>query len=170
MLWLIAFLLVLGIGLLWISSRQRRATGLPGGRIIYADTRKWGAVEQPLYDPTSGLTGKPDYLVQNKDVLIPVEVKSTRISQAPYDSHIYQLAAYCFLVQRVFGKRPPYGILHYANRTFEIDFTPELESSLIDLLLEMQSKNGKKGVDRSHEIRARCARCGYRGICDQSLA
>jgi CRISPR-associated exonuclease Cas4 len=170
MLWLVALLLVLGAGLLWISSHQRQATGLPGGRIIYADTQKWGAVEQPLYDPASGLTGKPDYLVQHKEVLIPVEVKSTRIGQAPYDSHIYQLAAYCFLVQRVFGKRPPYGILHYTNRTFEIDFTSELESNLIDLLLEMQSKNGKKGINRSHEFRARCERCGYRGICDQSLA
>ncbi|HEX6304066.1 MAG TPA: PD-(D/E)XK nuclease family protein [Anaerolineales bacterium] len=170
MLWLAILLTILAMGLLWISSRQRHTTGLPGGRVIYADTKDWGAVEQPLYDPIVGLTGKPDYLVQQGNYLIPVEVKSKRISQAPYDGHIYQLAAYCLLVQRVFGQRPPYGILHYANRTFSIDFTPELESQLIDLVLEMQTQNNRKGVDRSHEARVRCVRCGYRSICDQSLA
>ena len=65
-----------------------------------------------------GLVGKPDYLVESAGQLIPVEVKSTRNSNAPYDAHIFQLAAYCLLVQRQLGKRPPYGILHYANRTY----------------------------------------------------
>lgn len=170
MIWLAILLTILATGLLWISSRQRQGAGLPGGRIIYSDTKNWGAVEQPLYDPIVGLTGKPDYLVQQGDHLIPVEVKSKRISQAPYDAHIYQLAAYCLLVQRVFGQRPPYGILHYANRTFSIDYTPELESQLIDLVLEMQTQNNRKSLNRSHQIPARCARCGYRSACDQSLA
>ena len=100
------------------SSVQRKEAGLPGGRIIYSDTRGWGKVEKPLFYTALELTGKPDYLVQQNGRIIPVEVKSGRIGDAPYDSHIYQLAAYCLLVQRSLGVRPPNGILHYSNRTF----------------------------------------------------
>jgi CRISPR-associated exonuclease Cas4 len=169
MLWLILFLVVLAVILLWISARQRKAAGLPGGRVIYSDTKSWGNVDQPLYDPSLNLTGKPDYLVQKGEQLIPVEVKSRRVSQAPYDSHVYQLAAYCLLVHRVFGKRPPYGILHYSNRTFAIDYTPELESALLDLVVAMRTQQYRRSVDRSHEAPERCFRCGYRNLCDQAL-
>lgn len=169
MLWLALVLALLG-GVLWVlSSRQRRATGLPGGQVIYADTNAWETVKQPLFDAALGLTGKPDYLVKQGELLIPVEVKSKRIGNAPYDSHVYQLAAYCLLVQRVFGKRPQQGILHYPNRTFSIDFTPELESAVINIILEMQSRSGRNGPERSHDVPARCARCGFRAVCDQSL-
>ena len=40
--------------LFWQSARQRQATGLPGGRVIYTDTRAWGPVEKPLYDARTG--------------------------------------------------------------------------------------------------------------------
>lgn len=167
---LAVILLVLALVCLWLAGRRQRASGLPGGRVIYTDTRGWGPVEEPLYDPESSLTGRPDYLVQKGNQIIPVEVKSSRISDAPYDSHIFQLAAYCLLVGRVFKKRPAYGILHYPNRTFAIDFTPALEAELLDMLAEMRQDDKRKEVDRSHESPARCAACGYREICDQNLA
>jgi CRISPR-associated exonuclease Cas4 len=169
MLWLILFLVILAVILLWIAARQRKAAGLPGGRVIYSDTKSWGDVDQPLYDPSLNLTGKPDYLVQKGERLVPVEVKSRRVSKAPYDSHIYQLAAYCLLVDRAFGKRPPYGILHYSNRTFAIDYTPELESALLDLMVEMRAQQYRRNVARSHNAPERCFRCGFRTICDQAL-
>ena len=68
-----------------------------------------------------------------------------------------------------YGRRPPYGILKYANRTFAVDYTFELEESLLDLLDEMREQERKRTVDRSHELAARCARCGYRSTCDQRL-
>lgn len=169
MLWLVLFLLLFALSLLWVSSRQRHAAGLPGGRLIYIDTNQWGSVEKPLYDPLLGLTGKPDYLIAQGSKMIPIEVKSNRVSQAPYDSHIYQLAAYCLLVQRTFGKRPPYGILHYPNRTFAIDYTPELETSLLDFVTEMRASESRKEVDRSHQSPSRCHHCGFRSSCDQAL-
>ena len=142
---------------------------MPTGRVIYADTRGWGPVEQPLYDAELGLVGKPDYLVESGEQLIPVEVKSTRNSNAPYDAHIFQLAAYCLLVQRQLGKRPPYGILHYANRTYAIDYTSELEQTIQDLLVEIHAQGIKKELPRSHNSAARCSHCGYRSVCDQRL-
>jgi len=155
--------------LLKLSTQQRRAAGLPPGRIVYADTNRWDPVERPLYDPVLGLTGKPDYLIELGDALIPIEVKSGRASRTPYDTHLYQLAAYCLLTQRVFGVRPSYGVLHYKNHTFEVDFTPELETALLDVLAEMRREHHHKEIDRSHNSPHRCNRCGYLHICDHAL-
>ena len=162
-------LLFVALWLFWQANQRRSSAGIPGGRIIYTDTHAWGAVEKPLYDPVTGLTGKPDYLVDQGDWIIPVEVKSSQVKDGPYDSHIYQLAAYCLLVDRTHGKRPPYGILHYPNRTYAIDYTAALENSLLDVLEEMHAQERRKKVDRSHEIAARCHACGYRHICDQQI-
>ena len=169
MLLLVIVLYLLGVILLWLSSRQRHAAGLPGGRLVYVDTSQWGRVEKPLYDPALNLTGKPDYLFEQGNKMIPIEIKSNRIARAPYDSHIYQLAAYCLLAHRTFGKRPPHGILHYPNRTFAIDYTAELEFSLLDLVTEMRASESRKAVDRSHGSPSRCHRCGFRTGCDQAL-
>ncbi len=169
MLYLAFFLLLLAIIFFWQGNRQRNQAGLPGGRVIYTDTRGWGKLERPLYDQMLGLTGKPDYLVQQNGQIIPVEVKSGRAPEAPYDSHIYQLAAYCLLVEKTYGKRPSYGIIHYQERDFAVDYTPELESALLDILANMQRDETRTSVDRSHEQAARCARCGFRKVCDQSL-
>jgi len=161
--------LLVAIFLFWQAHRSRQALGLPAGRVIYADTRAWGPVEQPLYDAELGLVGKPDYLVESVGQLIPVEVKSTRNAHTPYDAHIFQVAAYCLLVQRQLGKRPAYGILHYADRTYAIDYTPQLEQAVLDLLVEIHAHEKLKELPRSHDSAARCSHCNYRSVCDQRL-
>lgn len=169
MLYLALFLLVLAVVLLLRGERQRIKAGLPGGRVIYTDTRAWGKLEKPLFHAELGLTGKPDYLVEKDGLIIPVEVKSGRPPEAPYDSHIFQLAAYCLLVEKAYGRRPPYGIIHYSGRDFAVDYTPELETALLDQLAEMKRDEYRTQVDRSHEQPARCRSCGFRKICDQNL-
>ncbi len=169
MLILIGILTLIGILLLWISGRQRRSAGLPAGRVVYSDHDQWGKLEQPLYDPVLNLTGKPDYLVDQGDMIIPVEVKSSSIRKTPYDSHIYQLAAYCLLVSRSLGKKPPFGILHYPRQDIAVDYTTDLENSTIDLIREIRSQEGRKSIDRSHRSANRCRSCGYNAVCDQSL-
>ena len=169
MLYIILILFLLAIIFFWQSGKQRREAGLPGGRVIYTDTGGWGAVERPLYYPPLKLTGKPDYLVHQNGILIPVEVKSGRAPEAPYDSHIFQLASYCLLVEKTYGKRPPYGIIHYNDRNFAVDYTPELEFALMEMLADMRRVEIKDDINRSHEQVARCARCGYRNLSDQSL-
>ncbi len=169
LLYVAAALFLLALILLWQSGRIRRQAGLPGGRVIYTDTRAWNKVEKPLYSAAYKLTGRPDYLVEQNGRLIPVEVKSGRTPEAPYDSHIYQLAAYCLLVDKVMGKRPPYGVIHYTERDFAVDYTADLENALLDMLAEMRRDETREEVDRSHESHARCAHCGFRNICDQKL-
>jgi CRISPR-associated exonuclease Cas4 len=171
MLYLSLAILLFALFLFWQSGRQQRQAGLPGGRVIYTDTRAWGApLEQPLFNKDLGLTGKPDYLVEQKGQVIPVEVKTGRTPETPYDSHIYQLAAYCLLVEKNYNKRPPYGIIHYPTRDFSVDYTPALESSLLDLLADMRRDDTRTEINCSHAEPARCVKCGFRSSCEQKLA
>src|SRR5512135_3295058 len=169
MLFLPLILFLIALLLLWQSNRQRKRAGLPGGRVVYTDTRAWGPVEKALYDHTLGLTGKPDYLVERDGQIIPVEVKSGRTPEAPYDSHIFQVAAYCLLVEKTYGKRPAFGIIHYPHRDFAVDYTAQLESALLEQLAEMRRDEVRRDVARSHEEPARCRSCGFRKVCDQRL-
>ncbi|MCZ2120790.1 MAG: PD-(D/E)XK nuclease family protein, partial [Anaerolineales bacterium] len=98
---ILAFILLLFAFIFFFqSNRQRKSAGLPGGRVVYTDTHGWGKVEKPLFYAALDLTGKPDYLIEKNGQLIPVEVKSGRAPEAPYDSHIFQLASYCLLVEK----------------------------------------------------------------------
>ncbi|MCJ7623003.1 MAG: CRISPR-associated protein Cas4 [Anaerolineaceae bacterium] len=169
MITLAIFLAILAVFLLWQADRKKQETGLPLGRVVYTDTRKWGKTEAPLYNAVLNLTGKPDYLVVEGEALIPVEVKSGWAPSTPYEGHIHQLAAYCLLVERTTGNRPSHGILRYRNRTFAVDYTTVLESRLLDLLAEMRRAERSGEIKRSHESPARCIRCGYRSHCDQHL-
>ncbi len=162
-------ILVIALVLFFQSGRTRKAAGLPGGRVIYTDTRAWSKQEKPLTDSDLGLTGKPDYIVEQSGRLIPVEVKSGKSPAAPYDSHIFQLASYCLLIERTMGKRPPYGIIHYQDRDFAIDYTHELEMTLMDILAEMRRDERRSSVPRSHESAGRCAKCGFAQICEEKL-
>ena len=48
---------------LWLAVRVRRGrqrSGLPQGRLVYADTGRGSAVAQPYFSPRYRLTGKPD--------------------------------------------------------------------------------------------------------------
>jgi CRISPR-associated exonuclease Cas4 len=162
-------LLLLSSVLFWLSTRQRKQAGVPGGRVIYSDTRAWGPLEKPLYDAGLGLAGKPDYLVEQNGRILPVEVKTGRTPPAPYDAHIYQVAVYCLLVEKTYGIRPPHGIIHYPGRDFAVDYTPGMESALLDLLVEIRRDERRASVERSHADPARCQGCGFRSVCDQKL-
>ncbi len=161
--------LILAIVFLSRSMNLQRSSGLPGGRVIYTDTKEWGPSDEVLYDPSIGLSGKPDYLIRKNKEIIPVEVKTGRVPDAPYDSHIFQLAAYCYLVEKTMGKRPPHGIIHYGKRSFTVTYSRELESALLDLVDEIRISERKKRISRSHSQAARCNGCGFSKICDQRI-
>jgi CRISPR-associated exonuclease Cas4 len=166
----VLLLVILAAGFFLAARYLQRKTGLPGGTVIYSDTNMWGKpLEQPLFDGSLGITGKPDYILRQGGEIIPVEVKSTRAPAAPYDSHIYQLAIYCLLVEKVYQHTPKYGFLHYPGKTFQIPFTEELRSTTLTLISELHQKEHKKNIPRSHEDSTRCRRCGYKDICDQNL-
>ncbi len=171
MLWGIALLLALaGLLVLWWSGRTRQATGLPAGRVIYADTSQWRRAEAPIISQRWGLVGRPDYLVTHGRETIPVEVKSGRCPTQSYDSHLLQLAAYCLLVEDWTGRCPSRGLLHYDDATVEVPFDDALRQALLDTLADMRRAAMRADVARSHDDSARCRGCGLRHACDQSLA
>ncbi|HNT53245.1 MAG TPA: Dna2/Cas4 domain-containing protein [Anaerolineaceae bacterium] len=164
---LVILLLVGALLLLWLGRKQHQESGLPVGRIIYTDPAVWGKTEAALYDSSTGLTGRPDYLVQQGENTIPVELKSRFAPAVPYNGHVLQLVAYCRLVEVQTGRRPPYGILVYRNRSFAIDYTSALENELLALLKEVRQQEARGEPDRSHEEPVRCERCGFRNTCNQ---
>jgi len=172
MLLLIAILvIVLGIAVLGLGRRLQAEAGLPGGRVIYDDAGRWRPSNRPLYSPLYHLAGKPDYLVKRSRQTIPVEVKSSNApADGPRRSHLLQLAAYCALVEETTGRRPAVGIIKYADRMFEIDYTPALETALSDTLNAMRGDLARGLATRSHHEPGRCAHCAYRHACDERLA
>ncbi len=163
-------LLVLALLVWLLASRARRGTGLPAGAVVYSDTGAWSRLERPLFSAALQLTGKPDYLVRQRDAVIPVEVKNGQApAGGPYPGHLYQLAAYCALVTETYGRRPAYGLIHYADRTLAINYTRELETELHGLLADMQAEAEAGDVARSHDSPARCRACGFWEICDEAL-
>lgn len=175
MAWLVALavaLLLSGWFLLTRSTTARRESGLPEGRLVYADTSRqdWHLNDKPLYSPTHNLVGKPDYLVETKKGLIPVEVKSSRAPNLPYLGHLLQLAAYCLLVEETTGHSPPHGLLKYQDALYEVDFTRELRRELLDTMAEMRQARLAENVSRSHRQPNKCAACGYRTVCEEALA
>ena len=137
---------------------------------MYSDTRHWRECPDVLYAASANLTGKPDYLVQKWQYVIPVEVKSGRTPDEPYRSHVLQLAAYCLLVGETRGRRPPYGLIHYPDRTFAVRYTGELERELLETIGWMREDMRDGHADRNHDDPARCRTCTYAGYCDQRLA
>lgn len=170
--WLALFfvLLIAGLVLMWLARKGRARTGLPEGRVVAADVGPWRRMERPFFSHRHGLTGRPDYVVADGLNLIPVEVKSGRAPRQPYESHVLQLAAYCLLLGEAAGRRPPYGIIRYDDRAFEVPYTRELEEELLDVLEEMRRDLAAGGASRSHDDPRRCAACGYRADCDQALS
>jgi len=157
--------------LLWANARRRLLnSGILEGRIVYQDTDRRRNVERPLVSHRYGLSGKPDYLVDRSNELIPVEVKSRSCPPSgPHASDAAQLAAYCVLVEESCGVTPSHGIIQYANRTWPIRYTVKGRERLLEILDEMRAARQSETVHRDHTQAERRRACGYRAVCDEAL-
>lgn len=161
-------LLMLAVVLLVLAGRMRSRTGLPWAPVRSQDVRG-RELETPLFARKLGLTGKPDYIIERRGALIPVEVKPSRRSPVPYESDLMQLAAYCVLIEETQDQPPPYGLLRYAEHTFRLDYTPQLREDIIELITEMRDALLDADCERSHDDVRRCAGCGFFAICEDAL-
>ncbi len=162
-------LLIVAVLLLVAALRLRRASGLPWARIRIADTGSWRAADQPLMSYRYGLVGKPDYLLETRAGLIPVELKPSRRAKTPYAGDLMQLAAYCLLVEDATQQAPPYGLLRYATHTFRMPYTAAVRAHLLALLDELRQDRDADEVARSHQQAARCRGCGFYTQCEDRL-
>ena len=174
--WLLLFVFLLSaVGLLlwWMAKRTQQATGLPVGQVLYSDTGAEEAVEAPLISRRYGLVGRPDYLlhteVDGQKVTIPVEVKSRNHPPQIFENHTLQLAVYCLLVEEKFGKTPPYGLLRYADATFEVPFDDRLRFQVLAAADGLRRARTMTDVHRQHQEADRCRGCGYRYACGEEV-
>lgn len=153
------------------AGQLRQSSGLPKGKIVYQDVS--GLAQKPLFSRRLGLTGKPDYLLQDpRDNLIPVEVKAGYAPRSgqPYESHLLQLAAYFLLVEDVLQRPVPYGLIRYRNQTIQVANTDELRERLMKTLGRMRMLLARGAAQRNHEQAQRCVRCSMAHACDERLA
>ena len=67
------------------------------------------------------------------------------------------------------GTPPPYGLLRYAETTFEIDWDDRLFGQLLDTLDAMREDLDSDDVRRSHAEPRRCRACGFVDRCTDAL-
>jgi CRISPR-associated exonuclease Cas4 len=172
MCFLVALIILIAAVLAWlIGHRLLARTGLPLRNILYADVGSSFPQSESLRSLRYGLIGKPDYLVRLPEGIAPIEVKSCRApaSGRPYEGHLFQLAAYCLLVEDVFGVQVPHGLVNYEDRSIQVDFTPSLRASLLELLNEMRAAKGGEELHIDHNRPGKCRSCGFRTVCGESL-
>lgn len=156
--------LALAAWLGWRALAARKKAGLPAGRVVYSDTKRWARCE-PLYAARYRLVGKPDYVLRQGNMLIPIEVKPGRDAAQPYPADVMQLMAYCLLVEESTGQPPSHGLLRYRERTFRIPYDPLGRQALLNTLQDMRQARVASDVPRSHQDATRCRFCGQREVC-----
>ena len=163
---------LIAAALAWFVGRGLFArTGLPTRDIRYADVGSTFPQPAPLVSNRYRLSGKPDYLIRVKDGIAPVELKSSQSpsSGRPYDGHLFQLAAYCLLVEDVCRVSVPYGLVRYEDRTIRVEYTPSLRASLLALLDEIRTAKRNGECHINHNQPSKCRSCGFFSICGESL-
>ena len=103
------------------------------------------------------------------DGLIPVEVKSGRTPDKPYEGHVLQVAAYLRLLEVDQGKPPAYGLITYPEGTFRVEWDDDVRGYLRATIAKIHDAVAAGGADRDHEHVGRCLGCARRDECEQKL-
>jgi CRISPR-associated exonuclease Cas4 len=133
-------IIILAIGMSsrpWYHMKNKKELGVRWASPIYSDEKGTKLLVADAYQ----LQGKPDYIFQTWFLrkYIPLEIKSGLLKEdEPHPGDVYQLAAYFLIIEEVYGKRPPYGKLVYANKTFKIRNTYRIRKQLKQTLKQMR--------------------------------
>lgn len=152
--------------------KAREKASLPEGKVLYSDTGREKRPAQTVVSWRHGLKGRPDYIIETAEGIIPVEIKSATCPRSgrPYDSHVMQLICYCLLCEEVMNASVPFGIIRYRDREVRVNYTRELRGRLLSLLGEMRKARESESVHRNHSQAARCAGCGFNEVCGEALS
>ena len=115
----------------WLYFSRRSATGLPAGLLVYDDAGRQH-LQRPLVSHRLCLAGRPDYLVETAEGLVPVELKSGACPRSgPHAAHVAQLMTYCVLVEDALARPVPYGLLQYSDAQRQIPFTADRKREVL---------------------------------------
>ncbi len=136
--------------------------------LVYVDSDR----EKPklFVSKRYGLSGRPDAVLLEEDVHIPVEVKTGRTPRGPLFSHILQIAAYCLLMEEEYGKAPPYGVIRYGDGSHDIEYNDDLKRLVLQKMGEMRACMAKGEAHRNHNRPGKCIHCSRRSVCPERLA
>ncbi len=121
-----------------IEYEDKRDCGVKHANVIYSDEEGC----KMLVSRELELRGKPDMIFETKigKELIPLEIKSgTLKDEMPHQGDLYQLYIYFILVEECYNKRPPYGKLVYANKTFTVRNTKACRQEAMEIVDDMRS-------------------------------
>ena len=118
------------------------------------------------------LAGRPDYLIKEGDMRIPVEVKTGRRPKAPFFSHVLQIGAYCLLSEETFVSKPSCGQIRYGfdSEPHEVKWDSKLKALVKEKLEEMNDiLKGNMEAHRNHKRVGKCNNCSRRKGCPERL-
>ena len=129
--------------------------------------------ETPLLKSINhNLAGRPDYLIKENEIRIPVEVKTGRRPRAPFFSHVLQIGAYCLLSEETFQRKPTHGQIRYGfdNEPHDVKWDSDLRALVIEKLEDMNDiLEGKAEAHRNHKRVGKCNNCSRRKGCPERL-
>ncbi|RLF29911.1 MAG: CRISPR-associated protein Cas4 [Thermoplasmata archaeon] len=143
----------------------RKKHRIPDGNVVYTDL---DVPAKPLFSKKYRIVGKPDYIIEKNHVFIPVEIKSGEYPE-PQKHHVFQLAAYCQIVEESYRSFVPYGILVYNNMDYKIEFNPRLRFELEQVIKNMRSMLKNRDVEINHNEPWKCRLCSMRDYCRNRL-
>ena len=118
------------------------------------------------------LAGRPDYLIKENEIRIPVEVKTGRRPRAPFFSHVLQIGAYCLLSEETFQRKPTHGQIRYGfdNEPHDVKWDSDLRALVVEKLEDMNDiLKGKAEAHRNHKRVGKCNNCSRRKGCPERL-
>lgn len=152
--------------------KMKRTIGFKRGKLIYIDkqeeVKRNGVMYSKLLKSEKyGISGKPDYIYEVGNELIPLELKSTNVTQdSPLLKDVMQLTAYFLIIKEEFGRKVFRGRIIYQNVMFEIYNTKNLKRELLEILKEMKLMESEKFFPDEDGDFLKCRFCPCRGtVC-----
>jgi CRISPR-associated exonuclease Cas4 len=152
--------------------KMKRSIGFRGGKLIYVDkhqpVKEKGVIYGKLLKSEKyGLTGKPDYIYQVGNELIPVELKSADAEDSPYFKDVMQLVAYFIIIEEEYGEKVKRGRIVYKNAMFEVYNRRSLRRELLRILNEMREMEKGNYIPSVTPSFTLCRFCPCRGtVCE----
>ena len=118
------------------------------------------------------LAGRPDYMIKENNLRIPVEVKTGRRPKAPFFSHVLQIGAYCLLSEETFRTSPSHGQIRYGfeSEPHNVVWEPKLKTLVLEKIEEMNDiLKGRTKAHRNHKRVGKCNNCSRRKGCPERL-
>jgi CRISPR-associated exonuclease Cas4 len=149
------------------AKKLKKKYNIQAGKITYSDLN---TPAKSLFSKRYRISGKPDYIVKKQGYYYPVEIK-TGIHFKPKTNHIFQLAAYCQILEDNYSCFVPHGFLIYtdSSKSFEIPFDPKIRFELESAINNMRKSLKNCKIKRNHNDLKKCMVCSMRKYCDQKI-